>query len=589
MKAFAALYNTLDSSTSTAHKVQAMADYFAKAKPADAAWAAYFLSGGKPRRTVPTRSLRAVALQASGLPDWLFEESYQAVGDLAETMAHVVPPAAHSHTDGLGSRIKAGLAEWMERIILPLRDLDDTERVTAFLQAWLPLPPTERFLLVKLVGGGFRVGVSRLLVTRALAQVSGVDARRIAARMMGYTDAKRQPTASAFSALVAPDEDAHLPRAPGQPFPFFLAHPFQDEVHTLGPVEDWLVEWKYDGIRAQAVCDGDTVCLWSRGEELINDQFPELVEALRGLPEGTVLDGEILVWAGQGPAPFQALQARLNRKSVTRKLMQESPVVFMAYDLLALRGQTLLDTPQWPRRQSLQEPGLLNHPLLRCSPLVSSPAHPAHSWDALAQLRAQSRERGVEGFMLKHAQSRYGAGRTKADGLWWKWKIDPMQVDCVLVYAQRGHGRRASLYTDYTFAVWDRSPQTPEEAQAVAQAIAKGEAVADTTARGLPRLVPFAKAYSGLTDEEFKRVDREIRKHTVDKFGPVRTVVPTLVFELGFEGISLSGRHKSGVAVRFPRMLRIRDDKALHQADTLATLKALLPGNAPSVSTEDME
>lgn len=577
MKQFAELFAELDGSTSTLHKVQALRHYFEHAPAEDAAWAVYFLSGGKPKRTVPTRTLREVALQVSGLPDWLFEESYQAVGDLAETIAHVLPitPALASQSQGL--------AWWMQHRILPLRNLPDEERIPAVQACWSELTATERFLFVKLVGGGFRVGVSKLLVTRALSELAGLDAKLVATRMMGFADASNQPTAEQFSALLAVPADSSMGQDPGrlgQPLPFFLAHPLQEEPEELGPLEDWLVEWKYDGIRAQVVKEGGQVWVWSRGEELVSEQFPELQDAFAHWPDGCILDGEILVWQGDAPAGFNALQGRLNRKVVSKKLMADAPVVFLAYDLLRLHGDNMMNLLQRERRTALEKFYASHHEqsTVNAMPrLLLSQSVKAHNWDALKLLREESRARGVEGFMLKHRDSRYGVGRSKADGLWWKWKIDPMTVDCVLVYAQRGHGRRASLYTDYTFAVWETPPATAAQAQEVAQAIANGEKVEDTVARGLPRLVPFAKAYSGLTDEEFKEVDRVIRKHTVDKFGPVRTVVPVLVFELGFEAISRSTRHKSGVAVRFPRMLRIRHDKPLHEADHLAVLEALLP------------
>lgn len=577
MKQFAELFAELDGSTSTLHKVQALRHYFEHAPAEDAAWAVYFLSGGKPKRTVPTRTLREVALQVSGLPDWLFEESYQAVGDLAETIAHVLPTSSTLPSQS------QGLAWWMQHRILPLRNLPDEDRIAAVQTCWNELTATERFLFVKLVGGGFRVGVSKLLVTRALAELAGLDAKLVATRMMGFADASNQPTAEQFSALLAVPANSSTGQDPGrlgQPLPFFLAHPLQEEPEELGPLEDWLVEWKYDGIRAQVVKEGGQVWVWSRGEELVSEQFPELQDAFAHWPDGCILDGEILVWQGDAPAGFNALQGRLNRKVVSKKLMADAPVVFLAYDLLRLHGDNMVNLFQRERRTALEKFYASHHEqsTVNAMPrLLLSQSVKAHNWDALKLLREESRGRGVEGFMLKHLESKYGVGRTKADGLWWKWKIDPMTVDCVLVYAQRGHGRRASLYTDYTFAVWETPPASEAQAQEVAQAIANGEKVEDTVARGLPRLVPFAKAYSGLTDEEFKEVDRVIRKHTVDKFGPVRTVVPVLVFELGFEAISRSTRHKSGVAVRFPRMLRIRHDKPLHEADHLAVLEALLP------------
>ena len=574
MRDFAALYAELDASTATAHKVDAMRRYFAAAPAADAAWAAYFLAGGKPRQTVPTAMLRRSACEAAGLDDWLFEACYQAVGDLAETIAHVLP-----HSTSTGADDPAGLATWIEQRLLPLRGQPPEAQAEALRGWWRMLDGPRAFLLVKLVGGGFRVGVSKLLVQRALALAAGLDAKLVAQRMMGYTDARAAPTAERFAALMA-GADASAPSGGaaigGQPYPFFLAHPLAaglDEFDArLGPASDWLVEWKYDGIRAQSVKRAGRVWLWSRGEELVSESFPDAVKPLAALPEGTVLDGELLVWpeGAPQPAPFAQLQKRLNRKTIGAKLLADVPVRFVAYDLLEDEGRDIRALPQAERRARL-EARLASH-AVALSPLVQ-----AEAWPAYAELRAQSRERGVEGFMLKHREAAYGNGRTKAEGTWWKWKIEPMAVDCVLIYAQAGHGRRASVYTDYTFAVWSRTPADADEANAVVDAIARREPMADVAAGGLA-LVPFAKAYSGLTDEEFARVDRTIRATTLEKFGPVRAVKPTLVFELGFEGIQPSTRHKSGIAVRFPRMLRIRDDKPLHEADTLDTLRRLIGG-----------
>jgi DNA ligase-1 len=396
--------------------------------------------------------------------------------------------------------------------------------------------------------------------------------------MMGYTDARSAPTPERYAALLAPPSATGGQQAAadsGQPYPFFLAHQLDAPIESLGACGEWLVEWKYDGIRAQAVKRAGRVWLWSRGEELIGDGFPDAIAPLAALPDGTVLDGELLVWpdGAERPAPFAQLQKRLNRKVLGRKLLADAPVRFIAYDLLEDGGVDLRAQPQAERRTRLE--ARLHDTPIRLSPLVQ-----ADDWPAYAALRAQSRERGVEGFMLKHRASAYGSGRTKADGTWWKWKIEPMTADGVLVYAQAGHGRRASVYTDYTFAVWSRAPASADEAQAVIDAIARREPPNDD---GL-QLVPFAKAYSGLTDEEFKRVDKIIRATTLEKFGPVRSVKPTLVFELGFEGIQASPRHKSGIAVRFPRMLRIRDDKPLHEADTLQALRELIDVSAPPPS-----
>ena len=562
MKHFAALFTELDSTTSTLAKVAALQQYFQIASPADAAWAVYFLSGGKPRQVVKTALLRALACEAAGIEDWLFDECYHAVGDLAETIAYVLP------LDFEPSDI--GLAVWMEERLLPLRGLSELEVAGRITSYWHELDARGRFLLIKLVGGSFRVGVSKLLVQRALAAHSGMDSKRIAQRMMGYVDAKALPTASRFEALIAHAESgATEVMDAGQPYPFFLAHqldtPLENLDAKLGPVADWQVEWKYDGIRGQIVKRAAQVWVWSRGEELVTERFPEIVALASSLPDGTVLDGEIMVWADNAPAAFALLQQRIGRKTLGKKILADVPVTFMAYDLLEVNSQDIRMQPQHARRKQLEQ-------ILVGSDLKLSPIERLDSWADFASLRSESRARGVEGFMLKRLNAAYGTGRTKADGLWWKWKIEPMTIDCVLIYAQAGHGRRASLYTDYTFAVWNRQPLDAQEAAAVVKAIEKREPAKE----GALQLTAFAKAYSGLTDEEFKQIDSVIRKTTLEKFGPVRSVKPTLVFELGFEGINLSPRHKSGIAVRFPRMLRFRNDKPLHEANTLNDLKLLL-------------
>ncbi|MES2910850.1 MAG: ATP-dependent DNA ligase [Pseudomonadota bacterium] len=571
MKHFARLFTELDATTSTLAKVDALQRYFARATAGDAAWAVYFLSGGKPRQVVKTSSLRMLACDEAGIEDWLFEECYQATGDLAETIAYILP------LDFVESDL--GLADWVENRLLPLRGLPETEVALRIRAYWHELDSQVRFLLTKLVGGGFRVGVSKLLVQRALAAHSGIDPKRIAQRMMGYVDAKVMPTADRYEALLAITEAgvADIQDA-GQPYPFFLAHQLDTPLGRLdarlGPVGDWQVEWKYDGIRGQVVKRAGQVWIWSRGEELVTERFPEIVALAQALPDGTVLDGEIMVWAKDAdvsefstgrPASFALLQQRIGRKTLGKKILTDAPVTFMAYDLLELNHKDIRSQPQGDRRQKLED--LLAGTALKISPVEKLP-----TWEAFETLRTESRARGVEGFMLKRLDASYGTGRTKADGLWWKWKIEPMTVDCVLIYAQAGHGRRASLYTDYTFAVWNRRPRDAQEAAAVVRAIENREpAMPDAL-----QLVAFAKAYSGLTDEEFRQIDSVIRKNTLEKFGPVRSVKPTLVFELGFEGINRSPRHKSGIAVRFPRMLRIRKDKPLHDADTLESLELLL-------------
>jgi DNA ligase-1 len=566
MRHFAALFAELDGRTSTRAKVEALVAYFRAAAPRHAAWAVYFLAGGKPRAVVNSAALREFALRASGLPAWLFEESYQAVGDLAETIALLLPPPMR--------RGDGALADWVEQRLLPLRGRAPAEVLAALAEYVDELDTAERFLLFKLIGGGFRVGVSRLLVTRALSEHAGIDAKVLAQRMIGYTDDRAPPSAARYLALLA---DGNVSGGDdGRPYPFFLAHALPWSLdqfdHALGPPADWLIEWKYDGIRAQLVKRGGAVHLWSRGEELITECFPEIARRGQALPDGTVLDGEVLVWRDGAPQAFALLQKRITRKSVTPKVLAEAPAEFVAYDLLECDGVDLRTRSQRERRERLME-------IAPRHGIEVSPAVEATTWEGIAALRDSARARGVEGLMLKHLGSTYRVGRTKdvERANWWKWKLDPHAVDAVLVYAQRGHGRRASLYTDYTFAVWDRAPATAAEAQLVIDAIAAGEAPAALQSRGLPVLVPFAKAYSGLTDEEIRQVDALIRRTTVEQFGPVRTVAPSLVFELGFEGIQRSGRHKSGIAVRFPRMLRWRHDKPVAEADDLASLQALLP------------
>jgi DNA ligase-1 len=557
MRAFAALYAELDASTATSRKLEALAHYLRHASPADAAWAVYVLAGGKPRQIVPTKVLRSTAAEVASLPDWLFDACYDTVGDLAETIARLLPDATQHH--------EASLADWMARLLALRGGTPETVRA-ALRAAWSELDAPSRFVFNKLITGGLRVGVSKLTVIRAIARVGGLEHPLVAQRLMGYTDANARPDAQSYLALIAPVAAEHMGASTaGQPYPFFLAHPLDEPTAHLGSPEAWQIEWKWDGIRAQVVLEADRCWIWSRGEELVTERFPELMHAARNWvdqdpqrAQGVVLDGEILAWetAADRPMQFAALQRRLHRRQLTPRLLREVPVVFVAYDLLQWSGRDWRERPLAERRAQLERHVGQGTAARSADQLGVSPLIPTEgvSWEALAEQRAASRALGVEGFMIKRRDSRYGVGRTRSDsgGMWWKWKVDPFSIDAVLIYAQRGHGRRASLYTDYTFAVWDR------------------------TDPAAPVLVPFAKAYSGLTDEEIRRVDAIVRKTTIESFGPVRSLTPTLVFELGFEGIAESPRHKSGIAVRFPRMLRWRTDKTPQQADSLQTLRALL-------------
>lgn len=553
MKAFTDLYTALDATTSSNAKLAAMRAYFSLAPAEDAAWAVYFLSGGKPRQIVPVKWLRQIAREVTGISEWMFEESYQAVGDLAETIALLLPEALESPVE----TSQEGLRIWIEAYLLPLRGLALEQLKPRLTELLIQLDTRMRFVCIKLMTGSLRVGVSKLLVTRALAQIGGIDSKQVAQRLVGYTDLTVRPTAERYLALIAAESEHDRSLQSGHPYPFFLAHPLPpllkqpDEVGALlGSIDNWLAEWKWDGIRAQLVRRAGQTWLWSRGEELITDRFPELAAVGENLPDGTVLDGEIVVWQHDHVQPFALLQQRIGRKTLNAKVLRDVPIILLAYDLLEWQGSDQRTVTQTQRRTLLEQ--LIQrypHPTLKLSPLLL-----AANWNDLAHQRAASRLIGVEGLMLKAHDARYGVGRTKNDGIWWKWKMDPFTIDAVLIYAQRGHGRRASLYSDYTFAVWNAPPENPERT-----------------------LVPFAKAYSGLTDAEMHKVDAIIRKTTVEKFGPVRSVTPSLVFELGFEGIARSARHKSGIAVRFPRMLRWRIDKPVGEADTLETLAALLP------------
>jgi DNA ligase 1 len=525
VRAFAELYAALDETTGANRKVAALERYFATVPPEDAVWALNFLIGRRPKRLIESRKLAEWAIAEAGVPDWLFGECYHAVGDFAETMALLLPPAARS-TD-------LPLHHWIEERLLPLRGQDDEARRSSLTGAWREMDEGQRFAWNKLITGEWRVGVSQNLVVRALAGVSGLDANTMAHRLMGDW----QPTPDFWRALTARETgDTDLSR----PYPFFLAYPLEGPPESLGDIREWQAEWKWDGIRSQLIRRGGRTFLWSRGEELVTDRFPEIAALGTLLPEGTAIDGEVLPWRDNAPLPFAQLQRRIGRKALGQKILAEVPVVLVGYDLMEHGGEDVRERPLEWRRARLEEiapPG---------SALVLSPIVAADSWEELSRLRGQARERKVEGFMLKRLGSPYRVARRRGD--WWKWKIDPYSVDAVLIYAQPGHGRRASLYTDYTFAVWDG-----------------GE------------LVPFAKAYSGLTDEEIRQVDAFVRRNTVEKFGPVRAVRPELVFELAFEGIQRSPRHRSGIAVRFPRIARWRTEKKPDEADTLETVRALLP------------
>jgi DNA ligase 1 len=528
VRRFADLYERLDTTTSTSAKVSALREYFASAPPEDAAWTLFFLTGRRFKRLLGSGPLFQWTVEQTGLPAWLVSDSMNVVGDMAETIALLVDR---------GVPVRGGpevpLHVWIEQRILPLRLLELEDQRRAVVEWWRELPRRELFLLNKLLTAEFRVGVSAILVMRAVALLAGLPPATVAHRLMGDWE----PSAEFFRALIAPQgtiaEQSH-------PYPFCLAYPLEMDVAVLGPREEWLTEWKWDGIRTQLVRRGGRTFLWSRGEELISERFPEVTDAARAFADGIVLDGEVIAFQDGRPLPFAMLQRRIGRQKLTPKILADAPAVMIVYDVLEHEGRDIRDRPLRERREILQG-------LLARAPRVFhlSEAVDAPDWTALAELRRTSRSRSVEGFMLKHLDSPYHAGRKKGD--WWKWKIDPHSVDAVLLYAQYGSGRRANLFTDYTFAVWN-----------------EGE------------LLPIAKAYSGLSDEEIAEVDRWVRTHTLEKFGPVRAVEPVQVFELHFEALARSSRHKSGIAVRFPRIARWRKDKRPEEADTLERLRAMI-------------
>lgn len=526
MKQFSELFLALDQTNKTNEKVDLLSTYFISAPDRDKMWALALFSGRKPPRKIKSGLIQQWAMELAGIPEWLFKESYSTVGDLAETISLILP--------GKDSGSDKSLSDWFEYLLEINRTIDDNLKKQMIVDAWNQLSTYEVFVFNKLILGSFRIGVSQTLVVRAIAQAYGLEPGVIAHRVMGDW----KPGEISFENLIH-DENPRDERS--RPYPFYLAYPIEGDAKQLGNPEDWAVEWKYDGIRSQIITRGGELFIWSRGEELMTHKFPELHHWAFRLKSGTVLDGEILCYADARPLPFSLMQTRIGRKNLSRKILEEAPVVFIGYDVLEFEGKDVRMLPFCTRRTILEKiQSEISDERFLLSPLVEF-----QEWKDLRSFHESSRQRAVEGFMLKRKSSTYEVGRKKGD--WWKWKVEPLSIDAVLIYAQKGHGRRADLYTDYTFGVWSDG-----------------------------KLVTFAKAYSGLNDSEIREVDRFIRQNTLEKFGPVRTVAPKLVFEIGFEGINASGRHKSGIAVRFPRILRWRKDKPIEEADTLENLKSML-------------
>lgn len=528
MKQFAALVSLLGTSTKTNDKLEALANYFTTANDKDKVWVIALFSGRRPKRMISSSLLQLWCIELTGYPAWLFEESYHTVGDLAETIALLLPNTALA-----GANDAQPLHSYLSQLVL-LEKEPEAVKKAFIVNCWLQMSKDERFVFNKLLTGGFRIGVSQKTMVNALAQAVQLSPSVIAHRISGQWD----PSTTDFETLLG---EEHAAADYSKPYPFYLAYPLEDAPQTLGEPDQWQAEWKWDGIRGQIIKRNNELFVWSRGEELMTDKFPEYALLKEALPDGIVLDGEIIPSVEGRPLPFALLQTRIGRKNVTRKQLQEAPIAFFAYDLLEYNHEDWRQQPLATRRLQLEQVvAAAASPVLLLSAVIAF-----DSWELLADIREQSREHFAEGLMLKRKSSVYQVGRKVGD--WWKWKIDPFTIDAVMIYAQKGHGRRSNLYTDYTFAVKDGD-----------------------------KLVAFTKAYSGLTDKEFAEVDAFVKKNAIEKFGPVRTVPPQLVFEIAFEGIAASNRHKSGVALRFPRINRWRKDKKPDEINTLDDLKRML-------------
>ncbi|WP_316822708.1 ATP-dependent DNA ligase [Pedobacter gandavensis] len=526
MKRFTALLLQLESSNKTNDKLAALVDYFHEADDQDKPYVIAMFTGKKTKRPVSTALLKEWAIEKSGIPTWLFTESYHNVGDLSETIALILPPPT--------ALVDLKLNEWI-KALTALNGKDERAKKEFITQSWNSLNIQERFVFNKLISGNFRIGISGKMLVNALAKQSDTPANQIMHSIMG----KWNPEEITYQELI---DGVHVNTDNSWPYPFCLAYALDQAPESLGDLQDWQAEWKWDGIRGQIVKRGGELFIWSRGEELVTEQFPELHFLKAFLADGTVLDGEILAIKAGKILPFSILQQRLNRKTISKNQLETAPIGFYCYDLLEYQGIDQRQETLGNRRKQLNSVinEIPSHDSLFLSPVVE-----AKSWGELAELRANSRMMNSEGLMLKKLDSFYHSGRKRGD--WWKWKINPYTVDAVMIYAQKGSGRRAGYFTDYTFAV-----------------------------REGDQLITIAKAYSGLTDVEIKEVDAFVKKHAIEKFGPVRTVKPELVFEIAFEGIAESKRHKAGLALRFPRIARWRKDKKAEEINTLTDLRQLL-------------
>jgi DNA ligase 1 len=526
MQSFVKLFLEIDQTTKTSEKVKYLSDYFSSAiSDEDKLWTVAIFSHRRPPRAINSTQLRKWTSLKAQIPLWLFEDTYHIVGDLAETMSLLTPPPTRVDQISLSDYIKEAIA---------LKKLDDEDKKQRLFYLWEGMNVDTRFLFNKILTGGFRIGVSQNLITKALALSTQQDESIVAHRIMGDWS----PAKKTWKELLL---DENITSDLSKPYPFYLAYALEGEVGDLGDCIDWAAEYKWDGIRGQIIIRSGKVYVWSRGEELVTDKFPEF-ETLGLLPYDVVIDGEIVVRKDQKLGTFNDLQVRIGRKSVSQKLRNETPVSLIAYDLLEFQGKDIRSFTYLERRSKLE---IVLQDIDLPELISLSQSYTDDTWEKVTWRRDQASMLRAEGIMLKRLNSIYQDGRKRGD--WWKWKIDPFTVDAVMIYAQRGHGRRANLFTDFTFAIWQDDV-----------------------------LVPFAKAYSGLTDEEFRSISEFVKNNTIERFGPVNKVEPALVFELAFEGIAKSSRHKSGIAVRFPRIKAWRKDKKPQEADKLENLLFLL-------------
>ncbi len=525
MKDFSNLISAIEITNKTNAKINALVDYFKTAPDKDKLWLIALFTGKRPSRPVKSTLMKVWCMEITQLPEWLFLESYSTVGDLGETLALLLPNPKNE--------IEKPLHIWIDELI-NLKKQSDDEKKTYVLDAWNGLNAQERLIFNKLIGGSFRIGVSKKTLVNALAKLSGIDANQLMHSIIGNWT----PNTITFEELL---NGEHINYDNSKPYPFCLAYALEKDLNDLGDENEWQVEYKWDGIRGQIIKRKDEVFIWSRGEELVTQQFPELVETISQFKGDFVIDGEILAIKDSAVLLFNDLQKRLNRKNVTKKLLEEVPVGLYIYDILELNDVDLRKHSMTERREKLELLFQQNKStILKLSEIIEF-----ENWDELDTLRNNARSFNSEGLMLKKKSSIYHVGRKKGD--WWKWKVDPLTIDAVMIYAQKGSGRRSSKYTDYTFAVKNEE-----------------------------KLVTVAKAYSGLTNDEITAISRWVNKNAIEKFGPVRTVKPELVFEIAFEGIAYSKRHKSGVALRFPRIKRWRKDKTVKDIDTIESVKSLI-------------